>query len=216
MATRGLTDEANYQAIADAIREKTGGTDTYTPAEMAGAVRALSGSAYPVMEVPEEYLEYVQYAAGNLYTGSYDHLAVLDREDEISVAFLMPEFVILEFDEATGEFNASGWVCCTYVKASGEWTISDMRETAGSSYARNIVYASCPIVYGAQTLFPLPIYTECDITGVNMDNFENGSFTVTYASGNSEEITLLYDDSGAVVGVQDSLGNQVTVEGVSV
>lgn len=214
MATRGLTDEANYQAIANAIREKTGGTDTYTPAEMAGAVRALSGSAYPAMEVPEEYLEYVQYAAGNLYTGGYAHLVVLDHDGAITVAFLMEDFSIESYNEGTSEYSAKGWVSCWYVPESGEWGMSDMRETAGSSYARNIVFASCPIVYGAQTLFPLPIYTECDITGVNMDNFENGSFTVTYASGNSEEITLLYDDSGAVVGVQDSLGNQVTVEGV--
>lgn len=39
------TDNAHYTAIADAIRSKTGGMDTYTPEQMAGAVAAISGGS---------------------------------------------------------------------------------------------------------------------------------------------------------------------------
>lgn len=37
------TDSANYTNIADAIRNKTGGSDTYTPAQMAEAISSISG-----------------------------------------------------------------------------------------------------------------------------------------------------------------------------
>lgn len=36
-----LTDESNYEDIADAIREMNGASDTYTPSEMAGAIRSI-------------------------------------------------------------------------------------------------------------------------------------------------------------------------------
>lgn len=39
-----LTDESNYEDIADAIREKTESSDTYTPSEMAGAIRSIPTS----------------------------------------------------------------------------------------------------------------------------------------------------------------------------
>lgn len=35
------TDSANYTAIANAIRNKTGGADTYTPAQMAAAIAGI-------------------------------------------------------------------------------------------------------------------------------------------------------------------------------
>ncbi len=38
-----LYDEASVQDIADAIREKTGGTETYKIAQMGAAVRGISG-----------------------------------------------------------------------------------------------------------------------------------------------------------------------------
>lgn len=40
---KGLTDEANYQAIANAIRTKTGGRDGLKPSEMAEAIYGISG-----------------------------------------------------------------------------------------------------------------------------------------------------------------------------
>lgn len=36
-----ITDSANYTAIAEAIRSKTGSTDTYTPAQMAAAISGI-------------------------------------------------------------------------------------------------------------------------------------------------------------------------------
>ncbi len=38
-----ITDEQNYQDIANAIRAKLGSADTYTPSEMAAAIGAISG-----------------------------------------------------------------------------------------------------------------------------------------------------------------------------
>lgn len=35
------TDSANYTAIANAIRSKTGSADTYTPAQMAAAIAGI-------------------------------------------------------------------------------------------------------------------------------------------------------------------------------
>ena len=40
---KGLTDDANYQAIANAIRTKTGGSDRLKPSEMAEAIYGISG-----------------------------------------------------------------------------------------------------------------------------------------------------------------------------
>lgn len=40
-----LTDDTNYKAIADAIREKNGTTETYKPSEMAGAIKMLSANS---------------------------------------------------------------------------------------------------------------------------------------------------------------------------
>ena len=37
----GLTNKDNYKAIANAIREKNGSTETYTPSEMADAIAAI-------------------------------------------------------------------------------------------------------------------------------------------------------------------------------
>ena len=38
---KGLTDDANYQAIANAIRTKTGGRDGLKPSEMAEAIHGI-------------------------------------------------------------------------------------------------------------------------------------------------------------------------------
>ena len=40
-----LIDDSVFQNIAQAIREKNGTTDTYTPEEMAGAILAITGEA---------------------------------------------------------------------------------------------------------------------------------------------------------------------------
>lgn len=46
------TDDSNYTAIADAIREKTGTTDTYKPTEMAAGIKSIDSGLWD-----EEYLK---------------------------------------------------------------------------------------------------------------------------------------------------------------
>lgn len=50
------TDNANYSAIAEAIRAKTGGTDTYTPDQMAAAIRGIQagGGNYTPSASPQD------------------------------------------------------------------------------------------------------------------------------------------------------------------
>lgn len=49
----GLTDDSNYQAIADAIRAKNGETDTYSPEEMAQAILDIkTGTALNPLDNP--------------------------------------------------------------------------------------------------------------------------------------------------------------------
>lgn len=46
MGTIKLTDDDHYSAIANAIRDKLGGTQKYTPAEMAPAINAMGGEGF--------------------------------------------------------------------------------------------------------------------------------------------------------------------------
>ena len=46
MGTIKLTDDDHYSAIANAIRDKLGGTQKYTPAEMAPAINAIGGEGF--------------------------------------------------------------------------------------------------------------------------------------------------------------------------
>lgn len=48
-----ITDEQNYQDIANAIRAKLGSTDTYTPSEMAAAISTISGGGGTAITDPE-------------------------------------------------------------------------------------------------------------------------------------------------------------------
>lgn len=63
------TNDANYTAIANAIRSKTGSTDTYTPAQMAAAIAgivsggAVTGLAYDMGEFVLEN----NVLGGNIY-----------------------------------------------------------------------------------------------------------------------------------------------------
>lgn len=157
----GLTNSEHYADIASAIRTKNGKTDTYKPGEMADAILDLtgSGSGYPVMEVPAEYLEYVNYCRENFYSEEYVDLIVWDTADWIAVSFLMADFEIEEYDPYSTEIKASGWYTCGYTKSDGAWTDHDYRNTVspGGNYARYIKFASCPIEYNGETLFPLGI-----------------------------------------------------------
>lgn len=69
----GITDSQNYANIATAIREKTGGSDTYTPTAMASAIRAIPGGAPSVAQFvnrPNSEL---------IWTYEYDHWVVDEK-----------------------------------------------------------------------------------------------------------------------------------------
>lgn len=52
-----LVQESSLQAIADAIRAKTRSRDTYTPAEMAPAIRQIDGGGGGVVLIPKSITE---------------------------------------------------------------------------------------------------------------------------------------------------------------
>ena len=75
-----LYEEAAVQDIADAIREKTGGAETYKIAQMGGAVRGINGGAKPVTysqvnAVAAAYLADVTYDPGDYSTSQIEQYA---------------------------------------------------------------------------------------------------------------------------------------------
>lgn len=72
--SKGLVEQSSLKAIADAIREKNGLSDTYTPAEMAPAILALEGGRedhvwHQCPEAVRNYIANVDYT-GVAYTQS--------------------------------------------------------------------------------------------------------------------------------------------------
>lgn len=214
----GLTNSEHYEDIASAIRTKNGKTDTYKPGEMADAILELTGSesGYPVMEVPEAYLEYVEYARENLFTEDYKDLVVWDSGEWIAVSFLMDDFEIEEYDLYSTEVKATGWFTCGYTKSDGTWTDHDYRDSVspGGNYARYIKFASCPIMYGDQILFPVGVTDTIKINSIDYDD-DAGTVTIKYATGQTEVLTWVKDADGNITGVTDSQGHTTTLAGVS-
>lgn len=66
----GITDSQNYVNIAAAIREKTGGSDTYTPTAMASAIRTIPGGSPTVTKFVN------RPNAELVWTYEYDHWVV--------------------------------------------------------------------------------------------------------------------------------------------
>lgn len=213
----GLTNSEHYKDIASAIRTKSGGTTKYKPSQMADAILELtgSGSGYPVAEVPTEYVEYVNYCRENLYDGEFVELMILDHGDWIAVSFLMDDFEVESFDLYTTEFTASGWYTCGYTKSTKEWTDHDYRNTTspGESYAKNIVFASCRVMYGDQVLFPVGVTDTIKTKSVTYDD-EAGTVTQVFATGQTEVYTWVKDASGNITGVTDSQGHTTLLSGV--
>lgn len=219
-----LTDNQHYSDIADAIRSKNGKRISYYPSEMAKAIRSIptesGGSSdeeddFPVLRVPDEYREYIEYALDNLYSGNFKNLVVWDSGEWIAVSFLMNDFDITSYDPYTTEIKATGWFTCGYTKSTGEWTAHDYRnsKSPGGNYVQYIKFASCEIVCGEQKLYPVPVMTEVDVTSQVFDD-EAGTLTVTLATGYVETYTYVYDDAGEVIGFTDSHGHTCTLEGI--
>lgn len=74
-----LYEEAAVQDIADAIREKTGGAETYKIAQMGGAVRGITGAEtvawHQCPEAVRNYLSSVTYDPGDYSTSQIDSYA---------------------------------------------------------------------------------------------------------------------------------------------
>lgn len=195
-----------------------GGTSAAALSGIPDKIRALTVSAaeYPVMELSEEYKSYVEYCRANLYTGDYAHLVVWDSGEWIAVSFLMSDFTIQSYDLYTTELTATGWVTCGYTVSTGAWTVHDYtsEESPGGNYARYIVFASCQIKYGNQTLFPVGITAEIKTTNVAYDE-ETSTITLTFETGQTETLTVVYDDSGNPVGVEFGSGHSTTITGVT-
>lgn len=195
-----------------------GGTSAAALSGIPDKIRALTVSTaeYPVMELPEEYKSYVDYCRANLYTGDYAHLVVWDSGEWIAVSFLMSDFTIQSYDLYTTELTATGWVTCGYTVSTGEWTVHDYtsEESPGGNYARYIVFASCQIKYGEQILFPVGVTDTVKVTDISYDD-DAGTVTLTYATGQTEVLTWVKDDSGTITGVTDSQGHTTTLAEVS-
>ena len=86
MGILGLTDSQNYSDIADAIRAKAGTTSTYTPDEMALAIRSISGGGAIILQdktaTPSTAVQTVQYDTG------YDGLR------KVTVAAIPTDYII--------------------------------------------------------------------------------------------------------------------------
>ena len=74
-----LYEEAAVQDIADAIREKTGGAETYKIAQMGSAVRGITGAEtvtwHQCPEAVRNYLSSVTYDSGDYSTSQIDNYA---------------------------------------------------------------------------------------------------------------------------------------------
>lgn len=67
MADKGLIQRSTLQAIANAIREKTGETAQMLPATMAGLISAISGSPFPSDVITNLYVGTVVPATNMIY-----------------------------------------------------------------------------------------------------------------------------------------------------
>lgn len=120
-------------------------------------IYGVEGKALPGTKLPDEYLEYVEYAMDNLYNDDYANMMVLDYGDWIAVSFLMSDFEIKSYNSTTTEFTATGWFTCGYTKSTGEWTATDFTSTTstGGNYIRHIKFASCYLYYLTTLLYPV-------------------------------------------------------------
>ena len=142
---KGLTDDANYQAIANAIRLKNGLPDKYTPKEMAAAITAIeTGKVLDVLEnqanAEHILIGYAAYnAEGEVITGEAEKGVVLKPLDNTAgAAQVLSGYqaydangnVITgagELFESQAEFTltADGWNGTTYTVTTNAWRVSD-------------------------------------------------------------------------------------------
>lgn len=138
-----LYEEASVQAIADAIRAKTGGAETYKPAEMAAAIEAISGLDEDLMAFQQQNEKVTEYmTAATVYTdadfatvtvaGSYKDSTQTTWEQPNGTELIAPEAgTVYIMDEDTGK----GW--STTVAAGENIIINLVPEHWHSCIVRN-------------------------------------------------------------------------------
>ena len=185
MANSTLTNL--FVDIADAIREKSDTSESIPALEFPDRIREISGGGggSDCLPVPDEYHDYITEAK-NLYTGDYAHIAVAESNNILNVAFLMDDFQVLTYDEASTEFTAIGWLYCEYTKDSQTWRIVDYRTTAstGTNYVKHIRYSSVYWTYNGKTIWPMGmsgggVTSVMDVVGVCSDEAYAGVYTTT-------------------------------------
>ena len=126
-----LVEESSLQAIADAIRYKTGGTDTYKPREMAPAIRNLPGTGVlQNLSVTEN--------------GNYTPGAGVDGYDFVSVA--VPNSALSSADEGKVVVNGALMPQTSLsVTANGTYDTTDK-----NSVTVNISGENASITYSTQ------------------------------------------------------------------
>lgn len=131
-----------------------------TPENIAAGViiYGVEGTLQPgaTGSLPPEYQPYVEHAL-LLYTGDYAHMAILEGTNKLNVAFLMDDFQVLTYDEATTEFTAKGWLYCEYTKDSQTWRVVNytVQASTGQNYVKHIRYSSVYWEYNGQVIWPV-------------------------------------------------------------
>ena len=125
---KGITNENNYKAIADAIRSKNGSEQTYTPSEMAEAIREIAGGeGFNLVSagLPQEYqdefnahykngIEYAKHII-QILEGASGSVAGAFLND-VSVVFV-PELNLENVTNAANLFNG-----CINLEQTGKIT----------------------------------------------------------------------------------------------
>lgn len=145
MTDRGLTEKANYQAIADAIRAKNGLEESYTPGEMAAAIEEIkTGKALDTLEnqaAAEHILKgYAAYdAEGEVVTGITERGVVLKPlENTAGAAQILSGYQAYDEDgnlitgagelfesQAVFTLAAADWNGTTFTVTTNAWRVSD-------------------------------------------------------------------------------------------
>jgi hypothetical protein len=73
-------------------------------------------------DTPTAYDPYVEEAK-RLYVGEYRNLAILEESQYITVAFLLDNFTVTDYNKSSTEFKAQGWVAVSCKKADQTWEV---------------------------------------------------------------------------------------------
>lgn len=208
-----LTDNTNYKLIADAIRGKNGKSTLYKPAEMPGAIAALSvGTALEPLDNPASNLEIL-----NGYQA-------YDSNGQIVEGIFNAESPTIVFDYVVGspvEVTLTGWdpdlqgttyklVCTGYKIGDGGLQLG-LPSDSSTVNTQAVVAAALTIV-------------NTEVTEPNQENQRAGKTTVTISAVSAperdlvialfglEEVEQVEVTDAAVIGVTPPVSGEYPVE----